>query len=111
MSLQSQIVAQGVISTTAGSSVYTVPSGSTLGVTSILIANPSGSVRTINLYTTMSGGTMTQCSDKDKTIAAGACVELLSDATRMRLNAGQQIGLDVDSGTDVVYTVFGVLGS
>lgn len=110
--LAGKILAQGTLTTSAATTLYTVPSSTQTYVTSIMLSNVGASTRTVNIYTKKSGGTARRYGEGDKLLAvkgsAGCAVQVLDSPQEMRLAAGDLIAGDASANTDVEYTIMGI---
>lgn len=106
------ILYQGTLTTSAGTTLYTVAAATYANVTSIRITNVGASARTVNIYVKKAGGTARRYSEKDTSLAAGgsvgSAVQVLDDPQELRLGPGDIISGDASANTDCEITITGV---
>lgn len=108
MALTGNILFQGTLTTSANTTLYTVPADTQGWPTSIRIVNVSASARTFNITIKKAAGTARNYSAKDQALAAGAAVQLLDNPQELRLGPGDIIAGDADADTDLEITISGV---
>jgi hypothetical protein len=100
-----KILANGQLSATPDSTLYTTPALTTAIIKTIAIVNTDSSTRAINLYIRKAAGTSRRIIPKDMSLLAGYSTETDEVYT---LGIGDLITGDASSGTVVDYSIYGV---